>query len=101
MAGARELTIQLRRGTRDKWIQKNPILLDGEPGFETDTGNFKLGDGESTWIQLDYFMPDEEANPSNEGPVMSALTAHINSLTPHAAYDDGPSLLLLYQNAKV
>lgn len=30
-----------------------------------------------------------------------ALVTHINSLTPHPVYDDGPSFLLLYQNAKV
>lgn len=29
------------------------------------------------------------------------LDAHVNSPTPHPIYDDGPSLFLLYQNAKV
>ncbi len=29
------------------------------------------------------------------------LNAHVNSETPHPVYDDGPSLALLYENAKV
>lgn len=29
------------------------------------------------------------------------LDAHVNSLTPHPVYDDGPSLSLLYENVKV
>ena len=35
--------------------------------------------------------------------VDTSLTDHVNSPTPHPAYDspDGPSLVLLYQNAKV
>jgi hypothetical protein len=29
------------------------------------------------------------------------LLEHINAETPHPVYDDGPSLALLYENAKV
>lgn len=32
---------------------------------------------------------------------MAVIEGHINSPNPHPVYDDGPSLLLLYQNAKV
>lgn len=36
-----------------------------------------------------------------DGSDMSYLVAeHIESQTPHPVYDDGPSFLLLYQNAK-
>lgn len=35
------------------------------------------------------------------GATAIALQAHIDSPTPHAIYDDGPSLALLYENAKV
>lgn len=31
----------------------------------------------------------------------AALLEHINSETPHPVYDDGPSLALIYENAKV
>lgn len=30
-----------------------------------------------------------------------ALLTHVNDETPHPVYDDGPSLVLLYENAKV
>lgn len=32
----------------------NPVLASGEPCYELDTGNFKIGDGVSTWNQLQY-----------------------------------------------
>jgi hypothetical protein len=47
--------IKLRRDTAANWTQVNPVLASGEPGVETDTGNFKIGNNSSTWTQLDYF----------------------------------------------
>lgn len=46
--------IQLRRDTAANWTQYNPILLEGEPGIELDTDQWKLGDGIHTWSQLAY-----------------------------------------------
>jgi hypothetical protein len=46
--------IQLRRGTEAEWTTADPILAEGEFGFETDTGLFKLGDGSTSWVTLDY-----------------------------------------------
>jgi hypothetical protein len=34
-------------------------------------------------------------------PIPEDLSEHVNSETPHPIYDDGPSLVLLYENAKV
>ena len=34
--------IILRRDTSINWEKNNPVLLLGEPGYETDTGNLKL-----------------------------------------------------------
>lgn len=45
---------QLRRGTAAEWIAKNPILSDGELGFEKDTRYVKVGDGTTPWTQLPY-----------------------------------------------
>ena len=44
-----------RRDTAANWSTINPILGPGEIGVESDSGQFKLGDGTSTWSQLDYF----------------------------------------------
>lgn len=46
--------IQFRRGSSSQWSQANPVLLDGEPGIELNTGKFKLGTGTSTWNNLEY-----------------------------------------------
>ena len=87
-------TFKLRRDPSWDWTSKDPILGDGEPALETDTGWFKIGDGLRNWSQLDYFVP---SNPEEA----ATFAEHINSETPHPVYDDGPSFELLYQNAKV
>ena len=46
--------IQLRRGTANQWTTINPVLASGETGYETDTHKIKVGDGTSTWNQLQY-----------------------------------------------
>jgi hypothetical protein len=45
--------IQLRSDTEANWAISNPILAVGEPGFETDTGTFKVGDGTTAWLSLE------------------------------------------------
>lgn len=46
--------IKLRRDTSANWISLNPILAQGETGFETDTRTMKLGDGVTHWNDLKY-----------------------------------------------
>jgi hypothetical protein len=46
--------IKFRRDTAAAWTDANPILAQGEPGFEHDTGLLKIGDGETEWVDLDY-----------------------------------------------
>ena len=53
--------IQNRRGTAAQWLAKDPILGSGEVGFEIDTGNFKIGDGTTSWEDLPYFQNAEFA----------------------------------------
>jgi microcystin-dependent protein len=45
-------TIQLRNDTAANWTTKNPVLAEGELGFESDTGTLKIGNGTSTWTGL-------------------------------------------------
>lgn len=47
--------MQQRRGTASEWTSANPTLAAGEIGFETDTGQFKIGDGTTSWSSLNYF----------------------------------------------
>lgn len=46
--------IQLRRGTAAEWTSVNPILADGEIGYETDLKGKKIGNGVDTWTALSY-----------------------------------------------
>lgn len=58
MAELIRTTFRLRRGNSDAWKRNNPILQQGEPGYELDTGKLKIGDGTTTWNNLKYFGPD-------------------------------------------
>jgi len=46
--------IQLRRDTAANWTSSNPTLASGEIGLETDTDQFKVGDGTTAWASLGY-----------------------------------------------
>jgi hypothetical protein len=59
-----ETTIKIRRDTAANWTTKNPILAQGEMGYETDTGYLKIGTGSLNWEDLDYFT----------GPVDTTIT---------------------------
>ena len=46
--------IQLRNDTAVNWTTADPILAQGEMGVETDTDQFKLGNGVDAWSVLPY-----------------------------------------------
>lgn len=46
--------IQFRRDTAANWTSANPTLAIGELGWETDTKQFKVGDGTTAWTALAY-----------------------------------------------
>jgi len=48
--------IQLRRDSSEKWSANNPVLFQGEAGYETDTNYLKIGNGITPWNDLPYFM---------------------------------------------
>ena len=48
--------LRLRRDTASAWTAANPVLLLGEVGIETDTRNFKVGNGSSAWSALSYYL---------------------------------------------
>lgn len=51
-----QTSLRLRRGTAAQWTSANPVLSDGEPGVESDTGNIKVGDGTTAWSSLSYAL---------------------------------------------
>lgn len=46
--------IQIRRDTSERWTEINPLLMEGEMGWETDTRKAKMGDGINNWNDLPY-----------------------------------------------
>lgn len=54
MAKTVKAQLKCRHDTAANWTAKNPVLLDGELGVETDTTFFKIGDGATAWTSLKY-----------------------------------------------
>jgi hypothetical protein len=73
--------IVVRRGTSTEWSASNPILANGEFGFETNTGKFKIGNGASNWAALEYFA---NAN-SVKNDLIAGAPAALNTLDELAA----------------
>ena len=92
--------IRFLRGTTLQWASEDPVLEPGEPGFNVETRILKIGDGAKRWSELSGYVP---SFITSDGSAVTdeALLAHIRDANPHPVYDDGPSLLLIYNNAKV
>lgn len=43
---------KLRRDTAARWSSANPVLADGEPGWDSTNKSFKVGDGVTAWNSL-------------------------------------------------
>ena len=67
MAHTIKTTFKLRRGTAQRWTEVNPLLAQGEPGFEYDTNKLKIGDGIHYWNDLPYIAVGEtQISQANE-----------------------------------
>ena len=55
----------LRSGASTLWASVNPVLLAGEPGYETDTQKLRIGDGTTTFTSLPFFL-NTFSNPALE-----------------------------------
>lgn len=49
-----QIQLRFRRGTALQWSTADPVLGSGEMGIETDTQQFKIGDGSTVWTLLPY-----------------------------------------------
>jgi len=73
--------IQFRRGTATEWTTANPVLSQGEAGYEHDTGKFKIGNGSSPWNSLQY----SSGTTGPTGPSSTATVGTVNTLSPGAS----------------
>lgn len=73
--------IQWRRDTKARWAQFNPILMEGEVGYETDTDQYKVGNGVNDWNTLGYRGLDcvQQKGTSKTTPMsQDKTTAYLN-----------------------
>lgn len=56
-------TIKLRRSLASDWTTVNPVLAEGEFGYEMDTRYFKVGDGVTAWNLLEYTVDEDQYLP--------------------------------------
>lgn len=61
------LRVQFKRMTASEWASSDVILLEGEIGFETDTGYAKFGDGHSRFSELKY-LTGPQGKTGETGP---------------------------------
>jgi len=47
--------ILLRRDSSENWATSNTVLMAGEPGYVTNTGELKIGDGITAWDSLEVY----------------------------------------------
>ena len=84
--------IKFRRDTAANWLDANPTLAQGEPGFEHDTGLLKIGDGATPWADLDYSSGSGGASLTDEGNVVvtAGSTAHWIATQRRDGYNTEP-----------
>ena len=46
--------IQIRRDTEANWELENPILADGEIGYDKTSNRFKVGNGVDAWNDIEF-----------------------------------------------
>lgn len=91
--------IQLRRGTAAQWTSNNPTLGESEFGVETDTGKFKIGNGETAWSSLSYFMPGNFANYLTTTSAASTYLSQSTAASTYLSQSNAASTYLTQTNA--
>lgn len=77
-----------------EWERLNPVLRDSEPGFESDTGKLKIGDGTTRWNALSYeagvlWTLPETSNAAPDGDATEVTLASVRDLLGTGVDRDG------------
>lgn len=78
---------KFRRGVAAEWTTDNPILYSGEPGLETDTGKFKIGDGVRSWNSLPYFLDANDTSDLIQTLIEAAVLNGVPGTPGASAYE--------------
>lgn len=98
-----DVTFKLHRYTASEWVRRNPILAEGEPGYEKNTNRIKVGDGVTRWTLLPYVVSETRIRQLiNEAIVQAGGVALPIPEDPESTIpeDEDISFVLLYENAK-
>ena len=90
------IRIQLRNDTAENWNTKNPLLLKGEMGVETDTGKTKIGNGTANWKDLKYSGVDEDTIKG----IIDNNRNNFTEVTPNEGETDAQALAREITNPK-
>lgn len=88
--------IQMRRGTSTQWNTADPILNEGEIGYNSTLGQIKVGDGSTIWSELTYLATESELNTSLEGYIEITEKGAVNGVAELDANKNvltGPSVI--------
>jgi hypothetical protein len=72
--------IQMRRGSTSDWNTTDPVLNEGEIGYNTTLGQIKVGDGSSLWSELDYLVSSGSLDTSLGNYIESTEKSAINGV---------------------
>lgn len=98
--------IQIRRGTAAAWTAANPILAQGEMGYEIDTQKIKVGNGSTAWNSLSYFpvawsalngAPAVIASGSTQAEARASISAASLDVNGKVPMSELPGSLMAYQ----
>lgn len=71
--------LQFRRNPAATWTTLNPILKSGEPGWETDTGKGKVGDGVTRWNAITTYAMGGGGGPGATTDAALTVSAYDNT----------------------
>ena len=78
---ATTIRYKLRNDTGTNWTSKNPILAQGEPGYDSTENRFKVGNGVDTWNDLPYLKDDDTIVPAGTSYTHPSYTARTGQPT--------------------
>jgi hypothetical protein len=83
--------IQIRKGSFSEWSSTDPVLGNGEPGFDTSHGVLKIGDGVNNWSSLTPLTSNVPLYVKNTtgSPMTKGQAVYING-----AQGDNPTIRL-------
>lgn len=83
--------------TSQAWTDENPVLLNGELGYETDTKFLKVGNGAVSWTDLEYMY--QNADELNSGLLSPEnLAKLLRAVEVTSNFDLGDPVVLFENN---